>query len=153
MDSIDEQIRRAMEAGEFDNLPGKGKPLNLSSDPNENPEWRMANHVLRNSGFTLPWIEMRQEIEKELAEARGSLSRTWAWWCAAAGRADLAAVHDEWERAVGAFSQRIAVLNQRIIRFNLQAPHTQFHYPRLDADREIGAVTSGALDEDFDKPL
>ena len=31
MRSIDEQIRKAMEEGQFDNLPGKGKPLPLPS--------------------------------------------------------------------------------------------------------------------------
>ena len=30
---IDQQIREAQERGEFDNLPGKGKPLDLAPNP------------------------------------------------------------------------------------------------------------------------
>ena len=33
--SLDQQIRRAIENGEFDNLPVKGKPLDLSVNPIE----------------------------------------------------------------------------------------------------------------------
>jgi len=57
--NAEEQIRRAIEEGKFDNLPGKGKPLNLEQNPFEDPEWRLANHVLITSGFSLPWIEKR----------------------------------------------------------------------------------------------
>jgi len=37
---IDEIIRRAIEEGQFDDLPGKGKPLRLDEDPNSDPAWR-----------------------------------------------------------------------------------------------------------------
>ncbi len=73
MNGVDEQIRLAIENGEFDNLPGKGKPLNLEENPFEDPEWRTAYCFLRNSGFTLPWINMRKEIEKDIMAARVSL--------------------------------------------------------------------------------
>ena len=59
MNKAEDQIRRAMEEGKFDDLPGEGKPLRLENDPFEDPEWRMAHHVLRNGGFTLPWIEAK----------------------------------------------------------------------------------------------
>ena len=31
---VDIAIRKAMEAGEFNNLPGEGQPLDLHTDPN-----------------------------------------------------------------------------------------------------------------------
>jgi DnaJ family protein C protein 28 len=79
MSKAEEQIRRAMEEGQFDNLPGKGKPLNLDENPYEDPEWRMAHHILHNSGFSLPWIETRREIETNLEAARTSIKTTWDW--------------------------------------------------------------------------
>ncbi|MBV8719293.1 MAG: DUF1992 domain-containing protein [Chloroflexi bacterium] len=63
--AIDKQIREAEERGDFDNLPGKGKPLRLD---NWDAEWGMAYHVLKNAGETLPWIALRKEIDA--AEAR-----------------------------------------------------------------------------------
>ncbi len=61
MSNIEDHIRRAIEEGKFDDLPGKGKPLKLEDDPFVDPEWRLAHHMLRCSGFSLPWIERRQE--------------------------------------------------------------------------------------------
>jgi hypothetical protein len=66
---VEEIIKKAMENGEFDNLVGKGKPLQLDENPNEPEDWRIAFHVLRNSGITLPWIETMREIDAELENA------------------------------------------------------------------------------------
>ena len=88
MTNIEEHIRRAMEEGKFEDLPGKGEPLNLEENPLEDPEWRMANHILRSSGFTLPWIETYREIEQVLEVARKSLLRTWTWRQASSRQGD-----------------------------------------------------------------
>lgn len=137
MDRSEDQIRKAMEAGQFDDLPGKGKPLNLDTNPFEDQSWRMANHVLRNAGFTLPWIEARQEIERELEAARLSLRRAWEWRQANAGKQQPALIQAEWARAEEAFRQQISVLNKRILSYNLQVPRDQFQLLALDAGREI----------------
>jgi DnaJ family protein C protein 28 len=65
----DDPIKNAMQAGQFDDLPGKGKPLNLDGNPFADPEWELAHHVLKSGGFTLPWIETRRQIEKEWRRA------------------------------------------------------------------------------------
>jgi hypothetical protein len=59
---IDRVIREAMERGEFDDLPGAGKPLDLSGYDVAN-EWRLAYHVLKQAGETLPWIALGTEID------------------------------------------------------------------------------------------
>jgi hypothetical protein len=48
---VEEQIQEAMEKGEFDNLPGKGKPLNLEEDQHIAPELRMAYRMLKNANI------------------------------------------------------------------------------------------------------
>ena len=48
---IDQKIREAMEQGEFDDLPGKGEPVDLSANPFEDPELRLAHRMLRSAGF------------------------------------------------------------------------------------------------------
>lgn len=79
MSTVEERIRGAIEEGRFEDLPGIGKPLNLEENPYEDPEWRMANHVLRSGGFTLPWIENPRMIESELDTVQIALRRTWIW--------------------------------------------------------------------------
>lgn len=141
MKGIEEQIRQAMEEGKFEDLPGKGKPLNLNENPLVDPEWRMAHHLLHSNGFTLTWIEKRKEIEEVHEKARGALARSWGWRQAALERglpANL--VEAEWGRAVEAFREQIAAINKRIFNFNLEVPSDQFQRRILNAELEIQAV-------------
>ena len=77
MSNVEEHIRRAMQEGKFDDLPGKGKPLHWEENPNQDPEMRLAYHLLRSSGYTLPWIETLREIDRDIEAARGDLRRGW----------------------------------------------------------------------------
>jgi len=148
MSQVEDQIRRAMEAGQFDNLPGKGKPLHLEEDPFEDPEWRLAHHVLRNSGFTLPWIEARRELDEAIQATREALQRSWAWRQAArAKNQTVASLDTEWERALQAFRQKVDEINQNILTYNLKTPSPQFHLLQIDAEREIELTITPASDK------
>lgn len=56
------RIREAMERGEFDDLPGAGRPLELEDDAMIPPELRAAYKILRNAGCLPPELELRKEI-------------------------------------------------------------------------------------------
>jgi hypothetical protein len=57
------RILEAMERGEFDDLPGKGKPLELEDDdPMVPEELRMAYRIMKNAGMLPPELELRKEI-------------------------------------------------------------------------------------------
>jgi hypothetical protein len=58
----EQKIEEAIARGEFDNLPGKGKPLKLEDDSNVPPELRMAYKILKNSGHVPPEIQEQKEI-------------------------------------------------------------------------------------------
>ena len=60
---IDEQIKRAIAAGEFDNLPGKGKPIDLSAYFETPEDLRMAYSSLKSNNFVPEEVEMLREIE------------------------------------------------------------------------------------------
>jgi DnaJ family protein C protein 28 len=148
MSNVEDQIRRAMQAGQFDNLPGAGRPLRLEDDPFEDPEWHLAHHVLRSSGFTLPWIEARRELEAALQATRQALKRSWDWRQAAlVGGQPAALVEAEWRRAVEAFCQKLDELNRDILTYNLKTPSNRFHLSRLNAEREIELTTTSASDK------
>lgn len=59
---IDEQIRKAVEAGEFDNLEGAGKPLDLDAYFNTPEDLRMGYSVLKSSKFVPEEVERLKEI-------------------------------------------------------------------------------------------
>ena len=58
---VEERIRRAQEEGEFDNLPGSGKPLCLD-DTSVPEELRLAYKILKNAECLPPEIELKKEI-------------------------------------------------------------------------------------------
>jgi len=131
MPNVDEIIQKAMEEGVFDDLPGKGQPLRLDENPNADPAWEIACKLLRDNGFSLPWIEERNEIEKEIESARAALARSRAW-CAEQG----AGANPDWERAVDVFRQKAGALNKRITTYNLQAPSPALQRRLIDIKAE-----------------
>lgn len=54
---MESRIAQAHEQGEFDNLPGKGKPLQLDDDRLVPEEVRAAYKVLKNAGFVPPELD------------------------------------------------------------------------------------------------
>lgn len=58
----EERIREAIERGEFDDLPGKGEPLNLEDDSHLPVDLRMAYKILKNADCLPPELELRKEI-------------------------------------------------------------------------------------------
>ena len=63
LDAIAEQkIREAAERGEFADLPGQGRPLDLTGDPLVPEDLRVAYRVLKNAGFLPPQLEAQKEI-------------------------------------------------------------------------------------------
>ena len=58
----EQRIREAMERGEFDDLPGLGKPLPDEDDAEVPAELRVAYRILKNSGFVPPEIDLRKDI-------------------------------------------------------------------------------------------
>ncbi len=142
MPNIEQHLRKAIEEGKFDDLPGKGKPLRMEENPNADPEWELAYHIIRESGFTLPWIETIREIESDLEKARLDLKRAWEWHQAALSvdqSSNFATV--EWKRAREAFQDKLTTLNQRIRDYNLEVPNARFQRPVLNFEHELQVTT------------
>jgi len=139
MPDIEDHIQRAIGEGKFENLPGKGKPLKLEKNPHADPEWELAYHMLQSSGYTLPWIELRKQIETEIEDARRKLASNWN--LCSEGTDHLVIEHrSEWKRAEQAFLEQVKRINELIHEHNHQTPSDRFHLNLLDADREIKKV-------------
>ena len=135
---VDRLIRESMERGEFDDLTGKGEPVDLSENPFEDPDVRTAHRLLRNAGFAPAWVEDRKDIEARLRDARMTLLRARELY------RDEIPAGARWQRAVGEFREIVAELNQRIRMYNLKAPGTVFHRKVFDTEAWIRELESGA---------
>ncbi|HEU0004873.1 MAG TPA: DUF1992 domain-containing protein [Terriglobia bacterium] len=65
---VEEQIRRAIADGEFENLRGKGKALELESYFQTPEPLRMAYSMLKSAEFVPEEVRMMQEIDAAKAE-------------------------------------------------------------------------------------
>jgi hypothetical protein len=58
----EQRIAQAIERGELADLPGAGRPLDLSDDPLVPEDLRLACRILKNAGFVPLELETRREI-------------------------------------------------------------------------------------------
>ena len=118
---VDKIIREARERGEFDNLPGKGRPLQWEDESQVPEDERMARRLLKNNNFTLDWIELGRELDDHYRQARENLQQ--ARQRKEAGILDAAG----WFAALDVYRHQVQILNTRVIGYNLRAPSEQVY--------------------------
>ena len=123
----EERIEAAIQAGEFDTLTGRGRPLELETDPLTPPEERLARHIMQNAGVKPAWVELADEIQGHISAAREDLLY-------AADR--LATDPPQFDRAVKRFDHRVHEINDLIKRYNLMIPHPRLARGLVDAASE-----------------
>ncbi|MBV8032634.1 MAG: DUF1992 domain-containing protein [Betaproteobacteria bacterium] len=64
------KIAEAVSSGEFDDLPGRGKPLELDDDPLVPEDLRMAYRILRNAGYVPQEVAGSGKGERKLGLLR-----------------------------------------------------------------------------------
>ncbi|MDF3289615.1 DnaJ family domain-containing protein [Streptomyces silvisoli] len=69
---VDRQIREAAERGEFDNLPGAGKPLPELDQPYDELWWVKQKMRREGVSYLPPVLALRKEAEDALAAASRS---------------------------------------------------------------------------------
>ena len=143
---VERRILEAQERGEFDDLPGKGKPLDLTENPFADPDWRVAYKILQDSGFTLDWIELDKEIRAEFKACQEQLLQSKRWYeqtVARLGYQESCWVEGErvriqyiWEQALEAFADQVAQINEKIELLNLKVPLVNLQRPKISMDEE-----------------
>lgn len=128
---IDKIIREAREKGEFNNLPGKGKPIRWDDDALVPDEQRLTNRLLKNNNFTLDWIALGQELDGEYSQIRRELD------LARAARAHGQLNTADWQTIARHLVGKIRALNLRVTGYNLRVPHAQFQRKPYPIDPDI----------------
>lgn len=113
------KIKEAYDAGEFDNLPGRGQPVTLDDDPFATVEQRVANRVLKNSRALPEWIQLEADIKRETEavphiRARGLRAVQTARNTASRQRAA--------QRVRDLYRERLDLVNTLILKYNMGAP-------------------------------
>ena len=144
--NVNEQIEEAMERGEFSNLPGKGKPLNLNTHPFLTPQIRMANRLLKGDGFTPRWVELEKEIkqdkarlEKLVLNLKARRERLAALIAQYPHRREAIARSFEFElaRGIARYTEKLENLNKKIQYVNLLMPTPNRQYALMNKEAAL----------------
>ena len=124
---VEERIRKAQQKGEFDNLEGSGKPLNLLNDQGVAEELRLAYKILKNADCLPPEIELKKEI-RQTEELLGAMGDTAAKY------------------------RTMKKLNFLIMKLNtLRKTSIEFEAPQKYSDKLIEKIESSTSNSDKNK--
>ena len=141
---VEEQIRKARERGDFDNLEGAGKPVDLSENPYEPADMRMAYRMLKNNDFTPYWIQLGKDIDaatdrfwKEVEEFKRYTANFF-------NEKHIASTINRYEKKKSLFfydkRQELEKLKKKILDYNLQCPTFRLGRSNIEVDDEMYKV-------------
>jgi hypothetical protein len=129
---IDHLIGQAQSKGAFDQLAGQGRPLDTSDDLLVPAEDRLAYRMLKSHGFAPPWVEARQDIERERRQVELWLQRTnRAWPTMHSASRTTARVE---------YKRMLQDLRSMILNYNLSAPPAAGQVDGLDLATELARL-------------
>ncbi len=137
---VDQLIEEALERGDFDDLPGKGKPLDIDENPFAG-DMQLAYKMLKDNNYTLPWIEDRKEVYKSIDTLREKMERQWTLFgpqviaMARGGQSGMA--QRRWTALTVQWQTEIELLNRRIQEVNHAIPVRRLEILKLDSTIEM----------------
>ncbi len=142
-DLAEERIAEARARGEFDNLPGMGKPLRLDENVYAGQK-ALAYHLLKNNDAAPPEIERGHEIDRMLAQAEAELAklRRWRDTLLARGRgadaSDRRAYNIARDNTARRYAEQLRATNSNILSLNIIAPPA-LGRPLIAVERRLAA--------------
>ncbi|MHB8577203.1 MAG: DnaJ family domain-containing protein [Dehalococcoidia bacterium] len=145
--AIEQRIREAAEAGAFDNLSTKGKPLQLDLKDAYDPEAWFVNRTMKTLGAVPPWMELAKEIDADDDRLRW-MAADFARWLdetrtellplgIAERTARRAAVELRFEDRITRCRAQAEKLRRLIDRFNFEVPVRALEKPGVWVAHEL----------------
>lgn len=140
-DLVEEQIRKARERGEFDNLEGKGKPIDLYENPFEPAELRMAFKILKDNDCAPFWIELGKEIDAQIEKFWNEVEhfKRYTEMVVSDQNSSISWKRFNKKKASFYFEQRLEMekIVKKIVDYNIHCPTFRVGRPNLDVDDEM----------------
>lgn len=144
---VERIIDDAQAKGAFENLPGRGKPLNLDPHNPYAQDRETAYKLLKDNDYTLPWIADRNAMLAKIAAFRRNLSHTWQEtnynYQIAPSNTHRVAIRLDWSRRCTELDTQLAKLNGEINTLNLSIPVPALEIIKLNLDTELARLNTG----------
>ncbi|MQM10851.1 hypothetical protein Taro_043749 [Colocasia esculenta] len=128
---VEQRIWHSMEEGHFENLPGKGKPLDLNTNPHADPAEDTLYRILSRNGCAPEWVELNKEIRFKITEWRLAMKRAWT--------NRLNDGDAKWLENSESLKVQMRDINDKILRYNLIVPFGRQMFG-LKWEREISKL-------------
>ncbi|XP_072850194.2 dnaJ homolog subfamily C member 28 [Pogona vitticeps] len=131
---VEDLIQESMAKGDFDNLSGKGKPLQkFSHCPHIDPMTHNLNRILIDNGYQPEWILMQKEIRETIEKLRKDI----VVFRNKLGDPMTPQKETQWKEGCEQFIENIKALNKRVNDFNLIVPILSRQMVHFNASKEI----------------
>lgn len=131
---VEDLIQESMSRGDFDNLPGRGKPLTFTPEsPYTDKITQKLNKILLDDGLQPEWIMLHKEIRTDLKTWR----ENFAIERKKLGDPPLSEhISERWKKQVDIFKTNLTEINKRIDKLNLIVPVLSKQMVHYRFDRE-----------------
>lgn len=157
-DLVEQQILKAQQRGDFENLEGSGKPVDLYENPYEPSDMRMAYKILKDNDFAPYWIELGKEIDSDLSKFWGEVDYFKKYTSLFyRGKHDHSSIKRyEKKKAHFYYESRLILekINKIITNYNLHCPTYECSRGSIIVDDEMFKVISiieNAIEEELNK--
>lgn len=144
-DLISQRIEEAIAAGVFDNLPGKGKPINVAPEPFVPADMQMANSLLKGNNLSPAWISDRNEMLAAVAQMRQQIAGIATEYDQAfTATSDVnrrVQLSQAWRTQIERWRQEVTALNRRIDIHNLKLPLAHLEIFKVSLEEELRGFT------------
>ena len=148
--NIDDALSKALNEGLLDNLPGAGKPLNLSEDSNIPSDQRLAYRILKANDMAPEWIEMGKVLNKKKRDLLTKIKKLVSTEQSMMAKAEIAPpqqrpalrqnAKDYFRVSKGKLSRAKDEYNRMITDYNLKVPSGIEHRRYFSIEDEIKRI-------------
>lgn len=142
-DLMEDLIEDGRRRGLFDDLSGKGKPLELEQNFYEGSN-ALANQLMKANAIRPAWLSLRLGLTDKIDAHRADMQRTWERYSDAIGhshsKTHLQSLALGWEDVIQRWQQTIIQINKEIDTYNLKRPQGQRELLKLRLEDELRRI-------------
>lgn len=143
-DLVGTMLKKAIERGEFDNLAGAGKPLDLEENPFEPNELHMVHKILKDNGYAPYWIELGKDIDGLRAKLNREVDSFKQYTRMVFSQKRSRAAMRRYEQKKNDFDaqsrERLEEISNKILDYNLNCPVSDLGRVNFDVDTELKSI-------------
>jgi DnaJ family protein C protein 28 len=143
-DLVGALLAQAVERGDFDNLEGAGKPLNLEENPLEPAELHMVHKILKDNGYAPYWIELGKEIDAFCPKFSKDVDYFKRYTGIVFSEKRSRAAIRQYEQKKNDFyiqsRERLVEISKKILDYNLDCPVSQLGRTNFDVNEKMSNI-------------